>query len=283
MSTRAVYLDITEGYDTRSFLLVLKRFVVLHGYPRTLRSDSGSQLVASTKEVRLMMENWDWKTIYTFGDLEGMQWIMNRSADAPWENGCSESLIKSVKRCMRGAIGTSILTFSELQTAVFEIANLLNERPIGTKTVDPDQGSYLCPNDLLLGRTTLVAPVGQWINVENHRLRLEFLAAVTNAFWKKWIRDYFPTLIVRRKWHTATRNLCEGDVVLVQDSNAIRGTWRLAQVSEAHKGRDGKVRTVTLCYKHQSPNKGYTGVQDSKINRSVHRLVLLLPIEEQFH
>jgi hypothetical protein len=40
-------------------------------------------------------------------------------------------------------------TFSELQTVMFEVANLLNERPIGTKETDHNEGSYLCPNDLI--------------------------------------------------------------------------------------------------------------------------------------
>ena len=59
-----------------------------------------------------------------------MQWDFT-SADAPWQNGCSEALIKLIKKALTVAIGDSILTFSELQTVCFEAANLVNERPIG--------------------------------------------------------------------------------------------------------------------------------------------------------
>lgn len=52
---------------------------------------------------------------------------MFSSADAPWQNGVSEALIKSTKRATTAAIGESILTFSELQTVCYETANLLNE------------------------------------------------------------------------------------------------------------------------------------------------------------
>lgn len=58
--------------------------------------------------------------------------------------------------------------------------------------------------------------------------------------------DYFPTLIVRQKWHTSRGNLERGDLVLVQDTNMIRGKWKLAQVTEAEPGKDGKVRDVTV-------------------------------------
>jgi hypothetical protein len=71
----------------------------------------------------------------------------NLHTQLPWENGCSEALIKSVKKSLVLAVGQSIMTFSELQTVMFEVANLLNERPIGTKETDPNEGSYLCPND----------------------------------------------------------------------------------------------------------------------------------------
>lgn len=68
--------------------------------------------------------------------------------------------------------------------------------------------------------------------------------------------------------------------MIVQDSNPIRGRWRLAQVVKAHQGRDGKVREVQLRYKLCKPGTDYKGVTDKTMCRSVHRLVVLLPIEE---
>ena len=76
------------------------------------------------------------------------------------QNGASESLIKSVKRALTAVIVESILTFSELQTVFFEVANLVNEEPVGRHPTSADDGSYLCPNDLLLGRSITRAPSG---------------------------------------------------------------------------------------------------------------------------
>ena len=96
--TRAVYVDLVEGYDTRSFILSLRRFVSLRGYPGTMRADRGSQIVSASKELQDLIKNTlKWETIYTFGEQQGMKWILNKSADAPWQNGCSEALIKSIK------------------------------------------------------------------------------------------------------------------------------------------------------------------------------------------
>ena len=82
---------------------------------------------------------------------------------------------------------------------------------------------------------------------------------VVDSFWNRWIRDYLPTLIIRPKWHSSTRNLKVGDIVMVQDSNIVRGQWKLAQVCEANPGKDGKVRDVQIRYKALEANNTYHG------------------------
>ena len=279
--SRAVYIDLAEGYDVGSFLMVLRRFVSIRGYPRKMISDAGTQLVAAGKELRDVVHSWDWDGIHEFGKTSGMDWETTKSADAPWENGCSEALIRSTKLCLETAIGSSVMTYSELQTVLFEVSNLLNERPIGTKNCDPTEGTYLCPNDLLLGRASVRVPVGDWGTCQNPRIRWKFVQLVVDTFWRRWTRDYFHTLLIRQKWHTEQRNVQSGDIVLVQDSNNIRGQWKLAQVCEAIPGRDGKVRDVKIRYKNVDEGHKYRGCQDTIVNRSVRRLVVLLPKEEQ--
>ncbi|CAC5386337.1 unnamed protein product [Mytilus coruscus] len=171
MSSRAVYVDLADGYDTSSFIMVLRRFTSVRGYPKKIRSDLGSQLVSASKELKEVIQNWHWDTIKMFGNGNDMEWEFTKAADAPWENGCSEALIKSVKKSLSLAIGQSIMTFSELQTVLFEVANILNEQPIGTSTFDPNKGTYLCPNDLILGRASSNVPVGHWDESDNFKKR----------------------------------------------------------------------------------------------------------------
>ena len=54
--------------------------------------------------------------------------------------------------------------------------------------------------------------------------------------------------------HTMKRNLKIGDIVLIQDSNQIRGQWKLGKVSEVFPGEDGIVRKVHVTYKN--PKQG---------------------------
>ena len=75
-----------------------------------------------------------------------------------------------------------------------------------------------------------------------------------------------------------------GDIVLIQDSNLIRGQWKLGKVSNTYPGTDGKVRKVDVQYKNlnvDEPTTKYRGKGYVTVQRPVQRLILLLPIDEQ--
>jgi hypothetical protein len=277
---RGVYRDLTESYSTDNFMLTLRRFASIRGYPRKMRSDAGTQLIGASKEISDINVNMEWDKIRSLGENCGMEWKIGKSANAPWENGCCEALIKSNKVSLSSTIGSSVMTFAELETVIFEVANYINERPIGLKNNDPNEGSYLCPNDLLLGRASSSVPPGSWSAKECFKLRWKFVQQVVDSFWNRWIRDYFPTLIIRPKWQSSTKNLKVGDIVMVQDSNLVRGQRKRVQVHEANLGKDGKVRGVQIRYKALETNNTYHGCDDTRIRRSVNRLVVFLPVEE---
>ena len=72
----------------------------------------------------------------------------------------SEVLLKSVKKSLKVSIGFLVLSFSEMLTTFLEVANILNEKPIGRHPFKAEDCVYLCPNDLLLGRASRRIPSG---------------------------------------------------------------------------------------------------------------------------
>ena len=86
--------------------------------------------------------------------------------------------------------------------------------------------------------------------------------------------EVFPNMVARPKWHTEQRNLEVGDVVLVQDSNAVRGQWKMAIVEEVIKSGDNKVRRVIFAHSTE-------GGARSRIERPVRKLILLAPAKKQ--
>ena len=104
--------------------------------------------------------------------------------------------MKSVKKAIKGAVGNQVLSFSQMETVLFKAANLVNERPIGRHPQDPYEGAYLSPNHLLLGSQV---PSGPFRASANPRHRSELIHQTMNAFWRRWTRGYFPSLLVRQK------------------------------------------------------------------------------------
>ena len=135
-------------------------------------------------------------------------------ADASRQKRTSKALVKPVKKVITVAVGESVMTFSKLQKMCFEAATPVNERPIGRHSTSLEYGTYLCPNDLLLGRPPLGSLV---VPSERHETKSLFRLClqIVDAFWRKWTSDFFPSLIVQQKWHTKKRNLRVGDVVLI--------------------------------------------------------------------
>ena len=149
---------------------------------------------------------------------------------------------------------------------------MVNQRPIGRHPSNPDE-SYLSPNDLLLGRTSPEVPQGPFEENASTKSRFHFVQQVAAAFWKRWIREVFPNLVIQKKWHTEVRNLMKGDVVLLQDINAVRGNWRKALVKSAVPSKDGKVRRAIVAYRSE------TGIY-IEVERPVQRMIVLIPSAE---
>ena len=245
LNTRAVHCEIATDLTTMEFLQVLRRFFSYRGYPKVLISDNGSQMVGAEHELRLMVEGWDNTKLKEYCADRGMKWQFT-TPDAPHQNGCSEAMVKTVKKALKKAIGEAVLTPFELYTCFFEVANLVNQRPIGRVPNDPDDGAYLCPNDILLGRATNTVPQGPFRHTENPRHRFEFCQKIVDSFWKKWSRDVLPSLVPRKKWNAEKRNVAVDDFVIMADSNAVRGRWSAGKILQVFPGEDGLVRNVQV-------------------------------------
>lgn len=61
---------------------------------------------------------------------------------------------------------------------------------------------------------------------------------LVNLFWKRWIKEYLPTLHERQKWSMRKQDLKVGDVVLIMDKKVSRGQWPLGRVVEVFRSKD---------------------------------------------
>ena len=72
--------------------------------------------------------------------------------------------------------------------------------------------------------------------------------------------------------------------MLIHDSSELKGKYRLGIVEATNVGNDGRVRSCSVGYtlpRVKDPLGYYTGGRRILVTRSVQRLSLLLPVEEQ--
>ena len=122
-------------------------------------SDNGSQMLGGNQELRLLIEDLAKTKLKEFCADRGMKWQFTTPL-APHHNGCSKAMVKAMKSTLKKVIQDATLTPFELYTCLLEVANLVNERPIGRIPNNPNHGAYLCPNDILWGRATNRVPQG---------------------------------------------------------------------------------------------------------------------------
>ena len=92
---------------------------------------------------------------------------------------------------------------------------------------------------MLLGRVTSEVPQGPFQEARKPTERVKFVQQIVNSFWKRWVRDVFPSLVPQKKWHMERRNVQINDIVVVAENNAIRGKWKLGRIIKVHPGPGG--------------------------------------------
>ena len=136
-------------------------------------SDRGGQLVAADDELQSIVQDFDHDKIQQYGAVNGIHWSYS-SPGSPWQNGVSEALVKFVKTTLSTVTTpvTNELPILELQTILYEVVELLNERPISLghqgasgNDFDSESNTYLCPNQLLLRRCSTRIPAGPFETV----------------------------------------------------------------------------------------------------------------------
>ena len=91
-------------------------------------------------------------------------------------------------------------------------------------------------------------------------------------------------MIIRAKWHTAKRNVRQGDICLLQEADAFRADWKLCVVNEVYPDAKGNVRNVEVkVMPKQDGTSSYKPGQPNYLKRHVNHLILLVPVDDDHH
>jgi len=135
----------------------------------------------------------------------------------------------------------------ELMTAIVGAEGLINSRPITYQSSNADDAEPLTPNHFLFNQVGgQFAPESVDTEPFNPRVRWRHVQEVVRHFWKRWLREWLPSLSPRKKWGKEKRDLGVGDLVLVLSTDTPRGKWPLGRIIEVFPGPDGHVRTADV-------------------------------------
>jgi hypothetical protein len=117
----------------------------------------------------------------------------------------------------------------ELRTVLCEVTTFLNSRPLTYESTDPGDGRALTPNHFLLLRSNASVPPGDYARLDT-RDHFLYVQGVVDKVWERWITQYLPNLLARRKWTSLKDNLRVGDPVLLVGSPEPRNRWKIGVV-----------------------------------------------------
>ena len=132
-ASRAIILDLVPGLDAHSFIKCFRRFVSRRGCPNFVISDGGKNFVSVETQ--------------NFVSKMGVDWRVNLPL-APWHGGFFERLVRSTKSLLRKQLQTQRVSYEELQTVLFEIETILNNRRL-TYYYTEESEPCLTPNHVI--------------------------------------------------------------------------------------------------------------------------------------
>ncbi|XP_028161685.1 uncharacterized protein LOC114359071 [Ostrinia furnacalis] len=186
-------------------------------------SDNATTFRGADKELKQAVMSMDRGELLRFGSVRNMEWKFI-PPNAPHMGGCWERLVRSIKTALRTTLKERVPSEQTLLTLLAEAEYFVNSRPLTYIPLGCDDSPALTPNDFLFTDTNFIdRPFGQFTDGDMLRRSWRESQRLADLTWKRWVREYLPTLTRRDKWFKAdSRPLAVGDIVIVADDQLPR-------------------------------------------------------------
>ncbi|XP_055622808.1 uncharacterized protein LOC129766312 [Toxorhynchites rutilus septentrionalis] len=248
LTVRAVHLELAHSLSSTACVMAFRRFVARRGAPLEVFSDNGTNFVGTNRQlseekqkIQEIIE--DCAATFTNANT---QWHFNVPA-APHMGGPWERMVKSVKTAIK-AISDSPRRPSDevLETIMLEAEAIINSRPLTYVPLEAPEAEALTPNHFLLyGSTGIKQPSTDQVNGNTLQDSWKLAQHIRDEFWRRWVREYLPTLTRRTKWFEATKPLEPGDLVIIIDEQA-RSRWERGRILKTFPDTSGQVRRAIV-------------------------------------
>ncbi|XP_003742030.1 uncharacterized protein LOC100901773, partial [Galendromus occidentalis] len=137
-ATRAVHIELVPDLSAFEFLLSLKKFLSRFGTTTKIISDNGLSFVRAAKELKIIYDHVKSPAVQQHLVNAEVSWEFI-TARAPWHGAWWERMVQTIKRPLRKVLGRNTLSFRELETVLTGIEALVNQRPLTSVQLDPNE------------------------------------------------------------------------------------------------------------------------------------------------
>ena len=261
-----------ENYTADAFVMSFVRFLSRFGYPKLVMPDEGSQLKNGCENMIISFSDIRHQLNVKYGvDFETCP------VNAHYVHGKVERKIREIRKSLKQTVSGRRLSVLCWETLGCQIANSINNMPIGlgNKCELLESLDILTPNRLILGRNNNRAPTAPLELSNDFRRIIEGNNDIFSVWFKEWLVGYVPSLVQKPKWFDSDRNISVGDVVLfLKAEKEFERQYQYGIVSTVVTGRDGIIRVVEIEYQNHAEKVRRT------TKRCVRDIIVIHPVEE---
>ena len=152
-----------------------------------------------------------------------------------------------MKYHLRRVVGTQVPTMGEFNTYLVQLKGILNSRPLGEMSNDPNDTKALTPAHFLIVKPLLGFNERRSEPQEEEKLpeRNRILEKMKLSFWRSWSRNYLASLQIRKNRYQGDSGMGKDDLVLIAQDNLPAFLLRLGRFIETYSGNN-LIRVVKL-------------------------------------
>ena len=235
MATRAIALLPLKDMSTPTLINALIKFHNSFPGLEVVYSDNGSNFKGASREIKEAVNEWNKEQLDKELRVQGIEWIWG-PPNCPHWGGTWERLVKSTKRHLKFLLEKDNLPLDTFETALTQVAAILNSRPLTYASTDVNDMRALSPANFLYPYT--ITPSSTTIlpsqPADGDRLRSAWrdVRRIADAFVERWRKEYVSTILSRTKWNKTTTNVYVGQLVVMVDDLTPRDSWRIARIDE---------------------------------------------------
>ncbi|XP_065094629.1 uncharacterized protein LOC135715158 [Ochlerotatus camptorhynchus] len=223
---RAIHIEIAHSLNTSSCIMAIRNFVARRGSPLEFFSDRGTNFVSAKRELTEAFRSLDQNKLMQEFVTPDTKWTF-LPPSSPHMGGSWERLVQSVKKVLNNMQLPRSPTDEVLRNSLLEVENIINSRPLTYVPIEDGENEALTPNHFLLGSSNgskPLVPYNDSIATLTNTWKTSQIYA--NHFWKRWLREYLPSICRRTKWHYPVKPIHIDDVVIIVDPDLPRKRTR---------------------------------------------------------